>query len=60
MLPWQLREKEDPAVRTTSVWFGRKLEFRRIHVGPGSPETRKQKIQLAALHFVFSNKKWRN
>lgn len=44
LLPWQLRVKVEPVVRTTSVWFGRKSVFRRMDGGPGASETNKQTV----------------
>lgn len=43
-LPWQLRVKGVLAVSTTSVWFGRKSEFRWINGGPGGSETINSKL----------------
>lgn len=41
MAPAQLRVNGDPAVRTTSVWFGRSVKSRWIDGGSGRSETKK-------------------
>lgn len=35
LLPWQLREKAEPAVNTISVWFDKWTEFRWIDGAAG-------------------------
>lgn len=45
LLPWQLRVKVEPAVRSTSVWFGKKSELRRIDGGSGGSETKSKSHQ---------------